>query len=415
MNKNTTLPPLIFLVVACVLALMVITQQPPANGWLEQHDSKSYILDGEPVAGWQKIDGTQYYFGDDYFLRTGWQVIDGNTYFFHPDGSMHTGWLEMDEAQYYLTEGGTLATGWQIINGKVYYFNTDGITVTGLAEIDGTTYLLGDQGLVTGAWEEIDDNLYYADGQGCPVTGWVTINGATHYFEETGSAANGWVELDGFAHYFYKNGAPAQGEMTLDGKLCRFASNGQLIILVNPWNYLPEDYTVELETIDELHQIAAIAYPSFLEMMEDCKAAGLEPAVCSAYRTHEQQDKLYQNRIARYRRAGYADDRAVELAGQSVAIPGTSEHQLGLALDIVDDNNWALDETQANTPTQKWLLENSWRYGWILRYPNEKSEITGIIYEPWHYRYVGKTIAKEIYESGLCLEEYLQMLTTSVG
>ena len=88
---------------------------------------------------------------------------------------------------------------------------------------------------------------------------------------------------------------------------------------------------------------------------------------------------------------------------------------LDMALDIVDNRNWKLDESQADMPTQQWLMENSWRYGWILRYPNEKSAITGIIYEPWHYRYVGKTIAKEIYDLGICLEEYLQKLSNSVG
>ena len=98
-----------------------------------------------------------------------------------------------------------------------------------------------------------------------------------------------------------------------------------------------------------------------------------------------------------------------------MAVPGTSEHQLGLALDIVDNKNWYLDESQAKMPTQIWLMENSWRYGWILRYPGEKSHLTGIIYEPWHYRYVGKTVAKEIHELGICLEEYLDMLTVSVG
>ena len=103
------------------------------------------------------------------------------------------------------------------------------------------------------------------------------------------------------------------------------------------------------------------------------------------------------------------------MAATEVAMPGTSEHQLGLALDIIDNRNWNLDESQASMPTQQWLMENSWRYGWILRYPNEKSEITGIIYEPWHYRYVGKTVAAEIYNLGVCLEEYLQSLTAGIG
>ena len=104
---------------------------------------------------------------------------------------------------------------------------------------------------------------------------------------------------------------------------------------------------------------------------------------------------------------GLSQDDAETEAAKVVAVPGTSEHQLGLALDIVDLNNQNLDESQESTPVQKWLMEHSWEYGFILRYPNEKSEITGIIYEPWHYRYVGVDAASEIHKLGVCLEEYL--------
>jgi len=90
-----------------------------------------------------------------------------------------------------------------------------------------------------------------------------------------------------------------------------------------------------------------------------------------------------------------------------VAVPGTSEHQLGLAVDIVDLDHQLLDETQEDTPVQRWLLAHSWEYGFILRYPSEKSELTGIIYEPWHYRYVGKEHAKVMFQQGVCLEEYV--------
>ncbi|MCB6367700.1 M15 family metallopeptidase, partial [Intestinibacillus massiliensis] len=91
-----------------------------------------------------------------------------------------------------------------------------------------------------------------------------------------------------------------------------------------------------------------------------------------------------------------------------VAVPGTSEHQLGLAVDLVSLSNQNLNHSQENTALQKWLMKNSWKYGFILRYPSDKSSITGIGYEPWHYRYVGKKAAKAIYEQGVCLEEYLQ-------
>ena len=94
-------------------------------------------------------------------------------------------------------------------------------------------------------------------------------------------------------------------------------------------------------------------------------------------------------------------------AAKAVAIPGTSEHQLGLAVDIVDANMQDLTDEQENTETQKWLMANSWRYGFIHRYPNGRTDITGIIYEPWHYRYVGKDAAQDIFNRDITLEEYL--------
>ena len=105
---------------------------------------------------------------------------------------------------------------------------------------------------------------------------------------------------------------------------------------------------------------------------------------------------------------GYSEEEARTETAKNIAIPGTSEHQLGLAVDIVDKNYQILDETQEDTAVQKWLMENSWRYGFILRYPTDKSDITGIVYEPWHYRYVGKEAAEAIYNEGICLEEYLE-------
>ena len=98
-------------------------------------------------------------------------------------------------------------------------------------------------------------------------------------------------------------------------------------------------------------------------------------------------------------------------AAKTVAIPGTSEHQLGIAVDIIDTQNWSLVEEQENLEGQQWLMENCWRYGFILRYPKGTTDITGIIYEPWHYRYVGLELAQEIHGLGITLEEYLDMLT----
>ena len=108
---------------------------------------------------------------------------------------------------------------------------------------------------------------------------------------------------------------------------------------------------------------------------------------------------------------GYGPEEAAELAAKDVAVPGTSEHHTGLAVDIIDTRYVFLDATQATMPGQIWLMENSWRYGFILRYPMDKTDMTGINYEPWHYRYVGWELAAEMHESGLGLEEYFDQLT----
>lgn len=185
------------------------------------------------------------------------------------------------------------------------------------------------------------------------------------------------------------------------------AADNELLTLVNPWNELPEDWQVDLVTLSNGLQIDRRCYDALQEMMDACREAGYEPLICSAYRTQETQQDLFNNKVAKLEAEGKSHDEAVQEAGTVVAVPGTSEHQLGLTVDVVDVNNQNLTEEQEKTPTQKWLMVNSWRYGFIHRYPNSKSDITGIIYEPWHYRYVGKDAAQEIFNKGITLEEYL--------
>lgn len=184
------------------------------------------------------------------------------------------------------------------------------------------------------------------------------------------------------------------------------------LTLVNLWNTLPASYSVTLTQLKNGQSVDARCYPHLQAMIDDCQTAGLSPLICSSYRTQEKQERLFNNKINKLIAQGYSKEAATIEAGKSVAVPGTSEHQLGLAVDIVDIHNQNLNQAQENTAVQKWLMENSWKYGFLLRYPNGKSDITGIIYEPWHYRYVGKDVAKEIYEQGICLEEYLLQQNT---
>ena len=179
------------------------------------------------------------------------------------------------------------------------------------------------------------------------------------------------------------------------------------LLLVNPWNPIPENYEPELTYLRNGQAVDSRCYPELQQMMDDCRAAGFDPLICASYRTMEKQEALFEDKEARLIREGCPENEVEAEAAKVVAYPGTSEHQLGLALDIVDVSYQQLDTEQENTPVQQWLMKNSWKYGFVLRYPTDKSDITGIIYEPWHYRYVGKEAAAEIYENKLCLEEYL--------
>lgn len=194
---------------------------------------------------------------------------------------------------------------------------------------------------------------------------------------------------------------------TLHGRAEEFRQS--LLILVNPWNNVPENYTVPLGEV-EGYLVDRRAQRALSDMLEDCRAQGYLPIICSAFRTQEYQEMLYRNKILRLLDEGVSRQDAPEVAAQSVALPGTSEHQLGLAVDIISETYTNLDRFQERTEVQQWLMNNCWRYGFILRYPNGTSETTGIIYEPWHYRYVGSVTAKAVHDSGLVFEEYLKTL-----
>ena len=179
------------------------------------------------------------------------------------------------------------------------------------------------------------------------------------------------------------------------------------LLLVNPWNYLPADFERNTRKI-EGHYIDVGAYDDIVNMLADMRKEGLSPYICSSTRTIEYQENLFNKRLKKNKAAGLSEQDALDETAKWTAIPGTSEHHTGYALDIVSAKNTTLDKSQENTPEQQWMMKNSWKYGFILRYPEGKTHITGIYYEPWHYRYVGKEAAKEIYESGLTFEEYLQ-------
>ncbi|MEG0903330.1 MAG: M15 family metallopeptidase [Lachnospiraceae bacterium] len=179
------------------------------------------------------------------------------------------------------------------------------------------------------------------------------------------------------------------------------------LILVNNIYPLDASYVPQLtEVVPEYSVDARIAEP-LKRMLEDAKKDGMQMHICSAYRSVEYQKGVFNQTMEEFIATGVSYVDAYNTTAQSVAVPGKSEHALGLAVDIVSDEYEILDDKQAQTKEAKWLAENGYKYGFILRYPPEKMHETGIIYESWHYRYVGEEAAKVIMETGITLEEYL--------
>ena len=175
------------------------------------------------------------------------------------------------------------------------------------------------------------------------------------------------------------------------------------LIVVNRWNELPEDYDVELTELSNGQMVDSRIYPYLQEMFDAARTEGVYPVVREGYRTAEEQQEILDDKIQSYINQGYSQVKAERTAKEWVALPGTSEHQLGIAVDINADKSKC-----SNEDVYEWLAENAYKYGFVLRYPPGKQKITGTSYEPWHYRYVGEEAAKEIYERGICLEEYFK-------
>jgi D-alanyl-D-alanine carboxypeptidase len=174
------------------------------------------------------------------------------------------------------------------------------------------------------------------------------------------------------------------------------------LLLVNRWNKVPEGYEVTTVTLSNGYEVDERIYPDLQEMFDDMREEDIYPVVASGYRTNQRQIEIMNEKIEDYMDEGYDQEDATTEAMKWVAVPGTSEHQTGLAVDINADG-----VNSTGSEVYQWLAENAWKYGFILRYPQGKESITATDYEAWHYRYVGREYAQEIYESGLCLEEYL--------
>jgi len=393
------------------------------GGWSHGIDGSLRYLsyEGEALLGWQEIEGETYYFSPEkqgvlvtgwletgdgrYFLNgdgvraTGWETLEDTRYHFDENGRMSTGWTDLDDDRYYFFADGTPATGWLESGQGRFYFDKDGRMATGWLETEEGLCYLSEDGAVDSGWVETDRGRCYIDPNGIVHTGWLETEGETYYLTEEGVLHTGWLEEDGDRYYFRDDGTMAVGEVVIDGVARHFASTGKYFVLVNRWNFVPEDYAPDLVPVRG-YQIDRSAYDALMEMTAACEAAGFACDFNSVYRSYDYQTELFQRKVTKLLGLGYTQTAAELETSRSIAIPGTSEHQLGLAVDL--KNGYS---------TYDWLAENSWKYGFILRYPDGTTHLTGIYYEPWHYRYVGEELAKELYDLGICLEAYVNLLT----
>ncbi len=172
--------------------------------------------------------------------------------------------------------------------------------------------------------------------------------------------------------------------------------------LVNSYYRIPDDYKPDLVYVcgtgERLDSKVAVHYE---KMFNAAAKEGIYLTPCSGYRSYATQEKNYNNKVNYYKNQGYSEQDAKVKAATIIMPPGSSEHNLGYAMDIVCVDEWFEDTEQF-----RWLTENAADYGFIMRYPKDKQDITRVIYEPWHWRYVGVELAKELKASGQVLEEY---------
>ena len=207
--------------------------------------------------------------------------------------------------------------------------------------------------------------------------------------------ANGLLQYSTRGHYVQADSYQGGGEPDWQ------------LLLVNDWNPLPAGYDsdVSFTTVTGGKQMDSRITDIVEQMLRDAKTYDL--AVVSAYRPESEQNTLYWRKVKQYTDQGYGDLEAQKVGGTIVKRPGFSEHNCGLAMDVGGSGDYTLEQTFANTAAYTWLMEHCADYGFILRFPEGKEDITGVIYEPWHYRYVGVEAARYIMDNDLCLEEYL--------
>lgn len=199
----------------------------------------------------------------------------------------------------------------------------------------------------------------------------------------------------------------SDGAASAEGSLILTEDDMWCLILTNAEYPVPEDYQVELKMLpDSKQSVDARIYDPLMKMLEDMESQGLSPVVCSGYRTLDKQEKLFNRKVSVFVKQGDSKAEAGARARHILSIPGSGEHCLGLAVDFCSRTYPLLEQGFEGTPEGVWLRAHSQDYGFILRYDQGKEAVTGIEYEPWHFRYVGVKAAQYMKEHDQTLEEF---------
>lgn len=374
------------------------------GGWLTLADGTYYLspTSGIAATGWLREETGTYYLDASGRMVTGWADIAAERYYLAEDGTLFTGWLELDGGRYYLDDTtGVMYTGWlETLEGRQYLDETTGILVTGWLETEEGRLYLDENGYMATGWTETPEGIYCLGEDGYPLSGWLDWEDERYYLDESGRMYQGWLDWEGNRYYFLADGTMAIGKVLIDDTARYFSSTGAYVVLTNRWNPVPEEYTTDLVYFGEW-RVDKSCYDALVKMLKDCPYSY---TITSAYRSEATQQYIWDKRMNNYQASGYSYSEALAMVEAYVAVPGTSEHHLGLAIDISGS-----DQVCA------WLAEHCWEYGFVLRYPAGKEDITGIQYERWHFRYLGTELAEELQELGLTLEEYMDMLTAQEG
>ena len=210
------------------------------------------------------------------------------------------------------------------------------------------------------------------------------------------------------------NDEPVDFETVISKRIASFNLEDWNLILVNKDNPLEADIECKLRNYNGF-DVGDRIYEELDAMFKAAKEDGINLLMASGYRNFNTQTYLYEKKISYFKRLGYSQAEATEIASMKVTPPLTSEHETGLAVDIVSYNHNCTDSDFGNCDAGIWLKEHSFEYGFILRYPEGKEDITKIQYEPWHFRYVGKEAAEFIYINDLTFEEFVDMVNEYNG